>query len=374
MNRARIALAAFVLIGCAPASDEPTPNVVVVLIDTLRADWLEVYGRDEPTSPSIRDLARHSVLFEQASAAAPWTLPSVVSLFTSTLLTEHGVTLDGQALSPELRTLSEALSLRGYTTASFISNAYAGKISGLDRGFDSLVRLGSPDLGIAIRKWIRGAPQQPFFLYSHSAQPHEPANATDESRRHFDAVPQRTVGRIRLVASRYRALMRADFKARRPLGTTQNSKEQAAKLSTLVNMGDEIHRLYSAVVLDADRFVGATIEALKDTGAWEQTVFVLLSDHGEEFGEHRGWLHDQSVYEELLHVPLLIRFPGDRHAGLRIATPVSTLDVHLGWTESAVGRAVAFSVVRGLTIEEGPVLHLTEAGRRFAEDLTAGVV
>ena len=322
-----LALSALAFTGCAQVPDEATPNVVVVLIDTLRADWLEPYGRDESTSPNIREFARHSAVFEQASAAAPWTLPSVVSLFTSTLLIEHGVTLDGQSLNPEFRTLAETLRERGYTTASFISNAYAGKISGLDRGFDTLVRLGSPDLGIAIRKWIHGAPEPPFFLYAHNAQPHEPTNATDESRLEFEEVPRKTVTAIRRATTRLRALMRADFKQKLPLGATQNGNEQYAALLTLTHWVAEVERLYSAAVLDADRFVGATIEALKASGAWEETVFILISDHGEEFGEHQGWLHDQSVYEELLHVPLLIRFPGDRHAGLRVATPVSILDV-----------------------------------------------
>ena len=98
-------------------------------------------------------------------------------------------------------------------------------------------------------------------------------------------------------------------------------------MSRLHALLPEIDLLYDAAVLESDANLGSVIDELKETGRWDETLFILVSDHGEELGDHGGWLHDQSAYDELIRVPLVIRFPGDEFAGRRIEGPVSLLDI-----------------------------------------------
>ena len=98
-------------------------------------------------------------------------------------------------------------------------------------------------------------------------------------------------------------------------------------MQELAQRADAINDLYDGEVLQADDVVREVVQALKKRKAWDNTLFILLSDHGEELGDHGGWEHDHSVYEELVHVPLLIRFPGGKHAGKRVARPVSLIDI-----------------------------------------------
>lgn len=306
--------------------DGTLPHVVIVLIDTLRADRLGVYGYPAPTSPNIDALAAESVVFEQANAPAPWTLPSVTSLLTSTFVCQHGVTVDGQKIGPELTPLAQRLQGLGYATASFYANAYAGPMTGLDRGYD-LVRSVRFVTGANVDAWLTTVPAKPVFLYLHNIEPHNPYDVPDTFVTLFGTISAETKQRVGRAYVHYRKLTRADYGAKRPVGTTDNTEQQDAALAQLAAMKGSIDVLYDAAVRLADQRVGRIVQALKRRGLWDNTLFMLMSDHGEELGDRGGWQHDQSVYQELIHVPLIVHLPGGRSAGLRVAQTVSLVDV-----------------------------------------------
>ncbi|MDX1631947.1 MAG: sulfatase [Thermoanaerobaculia bacterium] len=282
------------------------PNVVVYLVDTLRADHLGVYGYQRPTSPRLDDLARRSVVFEEAIAPAPWTLPSVVSLMTSTFSCEHGVTSQGKLVSPALRTLAQLLQERGYNTASLFANQYAGTFSGLDRGFDA-----TNLMGLKARKHpeelvemlLEDRPPGPLFLYIHTVEPHDPYHPPENLLARFERVGPETRGRINALSRRYRTLTNVDWREGRPVGSTDNTAAQIRTLAALAAFRDEVLDLYDASILQADRRMGRVLDTLQRFGEWENTLFVFLSDPGEEFGEHGGWQHDHSLFRELTQSP-----------------------------------------------------------------------
>ncbi len=302
------------------------PNVVIFLIDTLRADRLGGYGYPVATSPNIDALAREGVLFRQAHGAAPWTLPSIVSLLTSTFPCEHRILADGQKLSSKQEPLAERLKRIGYRTAAFYANPYAGKISGLRRGYDSS-RQRQQTGGLIVWQWLETEDPRNFFLYIHNGEPHNPYLKRQQWMRIFGGVSKAVSRSLGLETRQLRRLTRWDFRNRVPIGTTDNSKAQRRLIGNLDRRRGDYSILYDGSVRLADSRVGEVLDVLRQRGILDETLFILLSDHGEEFGEHGGWLHDQSVYEELIRVPMVLRFPGRQFAGRIVGEPVSLVDV-----------------------------------------------
>ena len=304
----------------------PAPNIVIFLIDTLRADRLGAYGyvRKE-TSPNIDRLGKEGVVFEHACAASPWTLPSVASLMTSTYPYEHRTLDDNDRLDEKFDTLPSALQRVGYSTINLYSNPYAGPTYGIARDYDYVKQSLHTD-GRKVEETLAQHPARPFFLYIHNGEPHNPYDA-HIGVRGFKSIPQSVRAEIKRHVQNYRRLTREDFVQKREIGTTDNTQEQNVEIAALNEMYEDYNELYDTSVHDADDHVGSVINSLKKLGEWENTLFIVLADHGEELSEHGGWLHDQSVYQELIHVPLIIRFPGDEHAGLRIKSVVSLVDI-----------------------------------------------
>jgi arylsulfatase A-like enzyme len=312
-------------------------NVVVVLIDTLRADHLGAYGYERPTSPQFDALARQSVLFERTVAQAAWTKPSVASLLTGRFVKHHGVVSSRDALNPDLTTLAETLGGRGYRTAAFSSNPWITPEFRFDQGFDqfesgramgaqltSLYKLlkrvdrvlsgasgrrtdlagtvfwgSSGNLGNSERDrlltdaatdWIGRQGADPFFMYLHLIGPHDPYNPPAEYVRPFreptwDGAPGPTKPPARV---------QTIFDQADPLGDA----ERAALMAQ-----------YDGAIAFADAQLGRIVEALRSTGALDRTLIVVTADHGEEFYEHRNWRHGNQLYNEVVHVPLLFRLP-----------------------------------------------------------------
>jgi len=301
-------------------------HVVIFLIDTLRADRLGVYGDVRGASPHIDALARESVVFTSCYAAAPWTLPSVVSLQTSTFPCEHGVLIDGQQIAAASLPLAQRLNDAGYATASFYANPYAGPMTGLDRGFDHVAHHPATD-GSIVDAWLGTIAAEPFFAYIHNIEPHDPFMAPQHLVDQFGHVSEAEKQIIGERLLHYRRLTRVDFAAGRPVGTTDNTEAQQEAMRAVAEYADQIETLYAAAVRDADAKVGSVIDALKRRGVWGDTLFIVTSDHGEELRDHGGWQHDQSVYEELVHVPLIVRFPDPSIAPCRIGQAVSLVDL-----------------------------------------------
>ena len=301
-------------------------NVVLYVIDTLRADYVHAYGSRRSITPSIDRLAREGVLFENHSSAAPWTLPSVATLLTGTPVCTHGVTLDGHKLPASIPTLAQMLREAGWRTASFYANPFAGPASGLVRGFDSHGLLISGDTNKP-SQWLDRELDHSAFLYVHTIEPHDPYRVPERFRGMAESISADELKRVNGLIAEFRQLSRFDFAAKKPIGSSDKTAEIDAVLSQLKSARDTIRELYSVQVAWADDNLGQIIHHLEKRGMWDNTLFILTADHGEEFAEHGMWQHDQSAYEELLHTPLIIKFPKREFAGTRVSQPVSAVDV-----------------------------------------------
>jgi len=287
------------------------PNVLVIGIDTLRADRLGCYGYGRPTSPHLDALARESVLFERAISQSPWTLPAFASIFTGVLPSTHGAGRGrGQAVEhfdggrPTLATL---LRDAGYRTASFVTNGWVSADVGMAGGVDTedtLLWIDSSGTQAAALKWLRANVAWPFYMFLHVVDPHGPYDPAPE---HLAALG------VRVDAAR-RERVNAVAGTLRPMSDLLQGDRAA------------LSDLYDAEVRQADARVGAVVAELRRLGLLERTIVVVVSDHGEELLDRGGIGHGHSLHDELLHVPLLVRLPGGRWAR-RAPEQVRTMDV-----------------------------------------------
>lgn len=292
------------------------PNVVLVTLDTLRADHLGCYGYFRDTSPSIDALAAESVLFEHCTVPMATTLPSHVSMLTGTWPLEHGVLANvahgGQAfaISPGLEPLSKTLSDAGYETAAFISAKPLRPKSGIGSGFDHFddsegpTRRGDVTMTRAL-EWLRRreaqSPEQPLFLWVHLFDPHDPYIA-----------PEGFAGRFT-----------AD--AELDVWLAERSFLESRRLSTgLDYVPREIADQYDDLVYFTDAQVGRLLDAIGELGLRDETAIAVVTDHGEGLGQH-GKLFHGLLWQEQVHAAWILHVPG--LAARRIAAPVSTVDL-----------------------------------------------
>jgi arylsulfatase A-like enzyme len=308
------------------------PNVLLVVIDTLRADRLHCYGAPRRTSPHIDALAAQGVLFERAYAAAPWTLPAVASLLTATYPSWHGVR-DSEGvesrLSEDSTTLPEVLQQAGYETRGYSSHPWISPQFGFGQGFAAdafrLLREGntdSPKDDAAVTRhavrWLRGRPRangqdRPFFLYLHYMGPHTPYAPR---RREVEALLGRMPDRPSF----------SGWLAELPPERYYNELRRGATDGRLTPADRDYQLdLYDTEVSNVDRHLGRVLDTLAETGREQDTLVVVTADHGEAFLEHRSMGHADQLYPELLHVPWVMTWPG--RAPGRVAEPVHQVDV-----------------------------------------------
>jgi arylsulfatase A-like enzyme len=297
----------------------PQPrNLLLISLDTLRADHLGCYGYPRPTSPFLDQLAARGVLFEQAWATSPWTLPSHASLFTGLYASQHGVVSNQVGLPPELPTLAELLRERGFATAGFVSGIFLGPRFGLGRGFDRYVVIptraeegGTATSLSATRRvsegglaWLAVQARSPFFLFLHYFDIHS------------DYRPE----------PRFAALFAGPYRG--PVDGTSRQLRAFLRGQIEFDAEDRAHLvdLYDAEIRQLDQALQELFEALRGRGELARTLVVVTADHGEEFFEHGGVFHGRTQYQEMLRVPLILTGPGIP-AGLRIDRPVSLVDL-----------------------------------------------
>jgi arylsulfatase A-like enzyme len=326
------------------------PDVILISIDTLRADHLGTYGYGPATSPFIDSLAQRGVVFESAFSNASWTLPSHMSLFTATYPRTHGVERNGTALGQGIPTLTEVLKQQGYATDGFVSWIYLKGMYGFARGFDHYRELLPPpelqDTGShhsirasgvvdEVLKWSNGVGEAPYFLFIHFFDPHINYEPPLEHARLFDPELDSTeLG----VYEHLRRYIKGTYETGEP---PDISREELAKVTALYD--GEIHFV--------DSQLKRLFDGLEQRGLLDNALVALTSDHGEELDEHGSMEgHQWTLYDEAIHVPLVVRFPGDRHAGERVGQVVQTIDLaplllgHLGieapevWEGSDAGR------------------------------------
>ena len=298
-----------ILVGWGCRSEvSPPRSVILISLDTLRADHLGAYGYARPTSPNLDALAASGVVFEMALAQASSTLPSHRSLFRSRLPSR------AEAPTP---TLAEVVAQNGLTTAAFTGGGNVSAAFGFDRGFETYVDdpRGFGESFDDIEIWIRTHAQDSFMLFLHTYDIHLPYDPPAPYRDQFGGDYDGPInGRRTLDALR----RERGFKGYR----NQGSEPELAEADRA-----RIIDLYDGGILYTDTFIERLRLLLRELDLLDETALVVFSDHGEEFWEHGSVLHSHTLYQELIHVPLIFSFPGHWAAGERIETPVQLLDV-----------------------------------------------
>ncbi|MDA8019426.1 MAG: sulfatase-like hydrolase/transferase [Thermoanaerobaculia bacterium] len=316
-----VAVLAILLVGCVAESAE-RPNVILIVIDTLRADHLGAYDNQRSVSPNLDAFAEQATLFEAASSQAPHTIPSVLQLMSSRYK-------QGRALSPDTPTLAELLSDAGYRTGAIVENAnfeFEKEACGLPRGFDQFFRNGLIDrehvfeqhwksptpadvITAQARRWLSGLnPDQPFFLWLHYFDPHDPylpPYSADMEELSWEADSSMT----------------GDIRATRLFPKTGVDPG-------VVKEEDRRHliRLYDAEIRYLDQSLGELFSFLREQRLFEDALIIVTADHGESFGEHGQWTHGTALYEQQIGIPLIVKYP-DQTLGRRMEEPVELLDV-----------------------------------------------
>jgi len=288
-----IALFAFAL-SCGPAAESP-PNVVVVVIDTLRPDHLQFYGYEKDTAPFLGSLADAGVVFENTRSTSSWTAPGTASIVTSLHPVQHGVhkgllavrmmqqvdrTIRVNRIPDDAVTVAEVLREAGYSTWGVSDNLNIGYEEGFDQGFDSFRTsndAGAATVNATVRRWSEDMLEgEPYFLYIHYMDPHRP------------------------------------YQHRAPW----YEPREGELLDSISAYDSEIS------------YVDAKVRELYELFGWgEDTIVIVTSDHGEEFQEHGGWDHGRTLYDEVLRVPLFVHAPAESLAPGRVRAPTSVMDI-----------------------------------------------
>jgi arylsulfatase A-like enzyme len=288
-------------------------NIIVYILDALRADHLGTYGYRKPTSPNIDQLAKEGILFENAFAQAPYTLASVASLFTSRYPTFIN---KDEKLAQEHWTLAEVLKASAYRTLALSATPFVSKFYGTTQGFDKYknIRI-TPDLNDSAKKVSKelfpilervSRSSEPFFIYIHSVNPHSPYIPPDP---YFDAFRN---SKERPVSTRNDNLL-----------AIQGGKVTISRKSER----DDIVAQYDGNILFADFEIGAFAKKMKELGLAKNTIVIITSDHGEEFFDHGGVLHGGQLFDEMIHVPLILWSPVILSHSMRISTNVELVDI-----------------------------------------------
>lgn len=346
-----------------PACDRP--NILLFVIDTLRADRVGCYGYSKhPNTPNLDSLARQGVVFEQAYAPGPWTLPSIGSVVTARWPCTHGALSTQTRLAETEWTLAEALHAQGYTTIGLFANFMVGPEFGFDQGY-ALYQDSLENSRTQVHAVLNRVGGRPFFLYVHNIEPHNPYLYAPSHTPGFPDVGADLRERMAEHYVAYRSARRVDFAAGRTPGATDTTAQQDAHLAAFDALRSAYSDLYDAAVHLADARFGAVLDALHERGVLDDTLVVVISDHGEEFGEHGGWMHDQSVYEELIRVPFILRLPGAKHAGTRVESLVSLTDLMptlLEFAQTSAGGSPGDLAAEPAEIEGGSAASARDAG------------
>ena len=278
-------------------------NVIIIAVDTLRADHLSCYGYPRNTSPNIDEFARDGVKFSACYAPSPLTTPAFASVFTSLPPFKHGAKRNGLSIFDGINTLAQFLKERGYYSGAFVSNWTLKKeLSHLDRGFDTYTEVltkkrwyglmnpegKAPDVNMEAFKWLYGNKAKKIFLFVHYTEPHEPYVYHRDFDKGFDNFDPTLY----------------------PEGSSQKKIKK-----------------YDTEVGFVDYHIGQLIQRIKEYDLYEDSLILFLADHGESFGEHDYYGHGRRLYNSGLHVPLIVKFPGNRSSGEEVTWNVSLLDV-----------------------------------------------
>lgn len=318
------------LAAAAPADKQPAdgrPNIVLLVLESVRRDHVGCYGYPRATTPSLDTLARTGVRFEDAVASSGWTMPAMMTLFTSLSPAAHRVNGVNTRLDGEVRTLASELRRAGYHTVGITTNPQLTERFGYGRGFEEyddytfihdfgsllfessqsgesvLERSTSkPLVRLAVHRLARLRQKAPFFLFLFFFDPH------------YDYLPPTPFDE---------AFTNPDYSG------AHDGRGITRLRSTAMGTSDKEHlmALYDGEIAHTDSQIGVLLQALREHGLFENTVIVATSDHGEEFWDHGRMTHGHTLYEELVRVPLIMHLPHSVGAGLHVTNHVSHADI-----------------------------------------------
>jgi arylsulfatase A-like enzyme len=313
------------------------------MIDTLRADHLGIHGNPRGSSPAIDSIAAEGVTFERAIAQAPWTQPSIASLFCSLYPGAHQVLDYRQAFNATFKdapkvavfgdqfdTLAESLQGRGYATAGFVANPYILAEYGFAQGFDhfdtTFANNTTPGgvVNQAALTWLtqRDA-AKPFFLYLHYMDPHGPYDAGAEYIDPLLDALEKMPTKQELTDTQFEKLGYLKNKKNRfPPGVTDRRRH-----ARLLRYREYWAARYEAGVRQVDHFIAELRTGLQQMGLWDEAYVIVTADHGEALCEHDFWEHGWSAHHTDLHVPLILRWPGQLPTGKRVRHTVRLIDL-----------------------------------------------
>lgn len=311
--------------ACSPKPEAPKqPNVILILVDTLRADRLGVYGYERNTTPSIDAFASRATVFENAISQAPHTIPSVLQIMTSKYK-------QGRELGEQDPTLAAVLQRAGYETVAIVENPhFEHRLDGhgLVYGFDQFYRNGflhresieeqlwktntpADVITAQAKRWLRGrTSSRPFFLWLHYFDPHDPymppysddmESLSWTSESHF-------TGDLRSTFL---------FRPSREGDPSQFTDADRQHLSDL----------YDAEVEYLDQSLGELFEFLEEKALLDDALVILSADHGESLGEHDTWFHGRTLFDPEIHIPLLVKYP-EQDLGERLDAPAQAIDIY----------------------------------------------
>lgn len=341
------------------------PNIIFILIDALRADRMGFYGHNRDVSPAMDAIAAEGVVFDRAIAQAPWTQPSMASLFCSRYPSVHkvldynlamamgmGKTEKIAVFDQEFTTLAEVLQKAGYATAGFVANGFLRKKYGFEQGFGHYddgkgPRARRPDavLNNEMVAWLeKRDPKKPFFLYVHYMGVHGPYYARSEFVAPFMEEVRRLPNKRKLTPSE---------KSKLGYLAGGRAAELVRKYQMLTSYQEFWSSIYDAGIRETDAHIADLRKRLETMGLWDDMYVIITADHGEAFMEHGYWNHGSSLYHEELYVPLILRWPDVLPGGKRIKGTVRLIDLMptlldqlgLGQVADMQGRSLSGEII-----------------------------
>jgi len=336
------------------------PSILLISLDTLRKDHLGCYGYEFDTSPNIDAFAGESVLFSDAFSHASWTLPAHMSLFTSQYSLEHGMIKENQQLHRNRRglLLAEVLKNSHYTNVGFTGGALLDRAMGFGEGFDMYLDRGNDfrkPFDDRIISFLEKNRRFPFFLFLHTYCIHNYYSP----EKYLDMFDPGCDGTFH------------DWEEIKPFLL----KYEKSKLEGTTEKNDLQHlvRLYDSSIRYVDDRIGFLFERLKELHMYDDLLIIITSDHGEEFGDHGHTYHGSTLFDELISVPLLIKFPGNKYGGTIVDEQVNHIDIVptiLGFLEIGSGpwmRGTSLmDLIRGEG-EEGELSYAESLNKRTAK-------
>lgn len=277
-------------------------NVVIVSVDTLRADHLGIYGYERNTSPRLDAIASQAITFERGRAPRGLTWPSLVSIFTGLYPQSSNVRQNGDLLSDDVPTLASLLEAAGYATANFRGNA-CGLFT---RNFDTNFCGTDEEVHQAAIQWVNDRDESPFFLWVHYRAPHE------------EYLPPKQYDHFTSPDYAGEATGKRDYLDPVMISKRRPEPEDVAR----------VINLYDGEVLYSDAMFGEVVDALDERGLLDDSIVVFTSDHGEELLQHNNYYyHSCSVYDAVLHIPLVMRLPDANFGGDRVSQLVENINI-----------------------------------------------